>query len=338
MTVEIVEVGLAGLAVAAVSAPAVLSLLRHRHILDVPSVRSSHVEATPRGGGICCLLGALPALALASPLGFGDRGLFAAAAIGFGGLGLVDDVRHLPVCIRLVLQTAMAVLAAGWILHARGEPVIVAVVMGLLAVVWIVGYVNVFNFMDGINGLAACSAIVSGVTFAIIGSSRGNLALAVGGTMAAGVAAGFLPWNFPHARFFLGDVGSYLLGAWVAVLVVVAVTHHVPLEAALAPQALFVADAGWTLADRIWRGDNWAEAHRNHVYQQLHQLGWSHRKVTSLMALLMATTAALGAVSLTGFVALRAVADTTVIALLLGYLASPALLRRPQRIAAALGA
>jgi UDP-GlcNAc:undecaprenyl-phosphate GlcNAc-1-phosphate transferase len=318
-----VEAGCAATLVAAASAPAVLPLLRHRHLLDVPTARSSHVRATPRGGGICCVLGTGAGLALASPLPLGSRLMLGLLLAGFATLGLVDDLRQLAVRTRLLVETVMAGVAVIWLFHASADARPLAVVLALLAVIWIVGYVNVFNFMDGINGLAGCSAAVSGLTLALIGLSRHDVTLAVGGTIAAGAAAGFLPWNFPHARFFLGDVGSYLLGLWIALLVVIALLRHVPFEAALAPQAVFVADAGWTLAGRLWRGEDWTAAHRNHVYQRLHQLGWSHTRVTALLAGLMVAIAALGSVSLWGSLVLRAGADALAVALLLGYLASP---------------
>ena len=330
MSVEtraVLEAGCVAVFMAAMSAPAVLSVLRRQQILDIPTDRSSHVEATPRGGGICCYLAAMTALIVASPLGAGSRVLLAGLATGFAALGFVDDVRHLPVRTRLLLQTAMGIAAAGWLFHNSADPVTTIGVLGLVAAVWIVGYVNVFNFMDGVNGLAASGAAVSGVIFAVVGCTRHDVTLAVGGTIAVAAAVGFLPWNFPHARFFLGDVGSYFFGAWVAVLVVVALLHHVPFEAALAPQAVFVADAGSTLAGRIWRGEDWTAAHRGHVYQRLHQLGWSHAKVTSLLTVLMAVVAALGVASLGSSTLLRGFADAVALLLLLGYLAAPSLLR-----------
>lgn len=320
-----VVAGISGLCISAVCAPSVLALLRHRQILDVPSARSSHTEATPRGGGICCLLGAIAALAVASPLALGSRLLLAIAATGFAALGFLDDVHHLPVRIRLLLQTVMAGATAAWLFHASTDATPFAVVFGLATAVWIVAYVNVFNFMDGINGLAAAAAAVSGVTFAIIGCARNDLTLGVGGAIAAGAAVGFVPWNFPRARFFLGDVGSYLFGVWLAVLAVVAIVQHVPFEAVLAPQAVFLADAGSTLAGRVWRGEDWTAAHRSHVYQRLNQLGWSHSLVTSLLTVLMVVIAALGALSLIGSTILRSIADSAAVALLVGYLASPLL-------------
>jgi UDP-GlcNAc:undecaprenyl-phosphate/decaprenyl-phosphate GlcNAc-1-phosphate transferase len=114
---------------------------------------------------------------------------------------------------------------------------------------------------------------------------------------------------------------------------VVALLHRVPIEAVFAPQAVFLADASSTLARRIWRHEDWTETHRSHIYQRLNQLGWSHVQVTLALTLLMAIIAGLGAVSITASTLLRSCADLTLLALLVGYLASPRIFR-PAALAA----
>jgi UDP-N-acetylmuramyl pentapeptide phosphotransferase/UDP-N-acetylglucosamine-1-phosphate transferase len=121
-------------------------------------------------------------------------------------------------------------------------------------------------------------------------------------------------------------VGSYTLGAAVAVLAAYAVLHHVPVEAAIGPLALYLADTAWTLQRRIRAGERWFEGHRTHIYQRWCDVGWSHQRVTVVSAAGTATLCLLGAVSLTGNPALRATADLAGAGLLAIYLGSPALM------------
>jgi UDP-N-acetylmuramyl pentapeptide phosphotransferase/UDP-N-acetylglucosamine-1-phosphate transferase len=145
--------------------------------------------------------------------------------------------------------------------------------------------------------------------------------------VAAGALA-FLPWNAVRARVFLGDAGSYGLGVALALLAAQAVVRHVPLEAALAPLALYLADTGWTLQRRVRAGERIFEAHRTHIYQRLCDVGWSHQRVTLATGAVTAGVCLLGAASLTGHPALRAGADLAAAALLAAYLHSPAWLGR----------
>ncbi len=138
----------------------------------------------------------------------------------------------------------------------------------------------------------------------------------------------FLPWNAGRARVFLGDVGSYALGAALAVLAARAVLRGVPVEAVLGPLALYLADTGWTLQRRIRAGEPWLQSHRTHVYQQWCDAGWSHQEVTLLTGALTILLTLLGAVSLTHDLPLRAAADLAGLLLLAGYLRSPAFFRR----------
>ena len=121
----------------------------------------------------------------------------------------------------------------------------------------------------------------------------------VGAAVAVGALA-FLPWNAGRARVFLGDAGSYALGAALAMLAAYAVVHGIPAEAALGPLALYLADTAWTLQRRIRAGERWLEAHRTHVYQQWCDAGWSHQRVTLAAAAGTFLLSLLGAASLTG--------------------------------------
>ena len=138
----------------------------------------------------------------------------------------------------------------------------------------------------------------------------------------------FLPWNAGRARVFLGDVGSYALGAGLAVLAAWAVLRGVPTEAVLGPLALYLTDTGWTLLRRIRAGEPWLQSHRTHVYQQWCDAGWSHQEVTLMTGALTILLTLLGTLSLSHDLALRAAADLSGLLLLAGYLRSPAFFRR----------
>jgi UDP-N-acetylmuramyl pentapeptide phosphotransferase/UDP-N-acetylglucosamine-1-phosphate transferase len=192
-------------------------------------------------------------------------------------------------------------------------------------------FVNVFNFMDGVNGLAGLAAATIGTSFALVGYHEGHVPFAIGGAALAGASLGFLPWNFPNARVFLGDAGSYLLGGWIALLILIGWKSHIPWDFLLAPVALFIVDTGWTLAGRITRHENWTAPHKNHIYQRLHHQGWSQTKTTLFVGVLIATCAALGSLSLHSL-GLRILGDSLIVLLLAAYLASPNLMAKMAKV------
>jgi UDP-N-acetylmuramyl pentapeptide phosphotransferase/UDP-N-acetylglucosamine-1-phosphate transferase len=199
------------------------------------------------------------------------------------------------------------------------------VAVGALIALWLVAYVNAYNFMDGINGIAASQAVVAGGLWLFVGEVRHVPVVAAAGALVAAAGIGFLPFNFPTARMFLGDVGSYFIGAWLAAVAVVALRARIPFEAAVAPLAVFAFDTATTLAWRVARGERWYEAHRDHAYQRLIRGGWSHSATTGAATVAMTACALLGAVSLTGSMPLRVAADAALVAVLAGYVAAPAL-------------
>src|SRR5207248_843948 len=135
--------------------------------------------------------------------------------------------------------------------------------------VWLVAFVNAFNFMDGIDGVAVAQAFVAGMAWYAIGHHEHVRALEIAAAIVVGGALGFAPFNFPRARMFLGDVGSYSFGASLAILLVVGLRAGLPFEAVFAPVALCVADTGVTLVRRVRGGRRWDAPHREHVYQRL---------------------------------------------------------------------
>jgi len=317
-------------ALALLAAFPLLWLLRRMQLFDVPNARSSHRTPTPRAGGLAPAAACVVAGAAATRLTGANRDAVLLVAIGAGLIGLADDMHSRPPVVRFVGQLAVAVVALPWLLHGLGGPTWVDVAAAGAVVIALVGYINVFNFMDGINGLAVAQVCVAGVAWWLIGSYRHLPALASAGLIPAAAAAAFAPFNVPRARMFLGDVGSYFFGAWLMAVAIVGLRARVAPEAMLAPLAVFVADAGFTLVQRVRHHEPWLEAHQQHAYQRLVQSGWSHGRTSLVAVAVMATVSALGALSLTGNAALRVVGDTAAVLVAATYLAMPALLARAR--------
>lgn len=306
--------------------PPTIALLRRRGMLDVPGGRSSHTVPTPRGGGAPIAAGLLAAAAVAIGSGAVAAGLaLGLAVLFFGTLGLADDLRGMPALTRLGLQVAGAAgVGAALVLRLSLPPYALAVA-AIAVACWLVGFVNAFNFMDGVNGISGAHALIGGVVFAYLAAGRGDqFGIAAGFALALGAAA-FLPWNVVRAQVFLGDVGSYSIGAALAVLAVRLLALGVPVEAVAAPVALYLADVAWTLQRRMRAGEPWLEPHRTHVYQRWCDAGWSHAEVTILTSALTVTLCLLGVAGTRAGAAVRVTADLTGLGLLAMYLCSPGL-------------
>jgi UDP-N-acetylmuramyl pentapeptide phosphotransferase/UDP-N-acetylglucosamine-1-phosphate transferase len=287
--------GLLAAAVTAALTATVLPVLRHRRILDHPDHRTSHTTATPRGGGLA-FIGALVAVALAVD-GWHDRvgAAVAGATAGAWALGAAEDLRGIRAAVRLAVQLAVGGLAIGALSGAFDTvPVVVAAALGAL---WFAATVNAVNFMDGINGISGAFAVVAGTYFAWLGHDAGVPALAAGGALLAGVGAGFLPFNMPVARVFMGDAGSYFLGALASMLAATALLATDEIVPAVAPLVYYLVDTGTTMLARWRRGERLTAPHREHAYQRLVAAGWSHTAVTAVAAGVMAAGAAAGAVA-----------------------------------------
>lgn len=272
-------------------------------IVDRPNERSSHHIPTPRAGGL-----AIVATLFVITLAFGAMerrpmlGLLAAAVIA--GVSFWDDVRSLPFAVRLVTQ----LIVATTLVMTLNLPVTALDLPGLswplptwlgqaLAILFIVGYCNFFNFMDGINGLAAGQAILTGGTIAVLLANTGAGPMAVLAAAAAGAAFGFLPHNFPSARIFMGDVGSVTLGFMLALLSQTAHSvGHVPWTAILLVHAVFLFDATFTLLKRVRRGERVWRPHREHNYQLLVRRGWSHPRTSMTLWVISAVCCGAGLV------------------------------------------
>lgn len=319
---------LLAMAVSCIAGPVVLRLLRRASVLDYPSERSSHAIPVPRGGGVAPAVGALVALATTPGLPDRLRWTVFLGVGAFGVLGLIDDVRGIPALPRLGMQLALAVCAGALLLDNLTGSAQWRLTFAVGAVLWLTAFVNAFNFMDGIDGISIAQAVGTGATWLFVGRYSDVPALAYGGAILAGAALGFAPLNLPKARMFLGDAGSYFLGAWLAVFALLGLRAGVPPEAVLAPLTLYVADTGVTLVRRVARGAQWYAPHRDHVYQRLVDRGWSHPTVSALVAGCVLACGGLGALTLSASLLARAVADVAIAGVVGAYLFSPRWLAR----------
>jgi glycosyltransferase WbpL len=265
-----------------------------RALIDVPNERSSHSMPTPKGGGIAIAVVVLTGLALLAVLG--QVGARPAIALGGGGalvaaVGWLDDHHGLSAGVRLTVHVAAAAWAVAW-LHGMPDLALgqAGVHLGLggalLAVLAVVWATNLYNFMDGIDGLAAAEAVVVGVVGWLLLAARAT-PLALVALLMAAAAAGFLVWNWPPARLFMGDVGSGFLGFMFGGLAVATENARaLPALLWLVLLGPFFVDATITLLRRMARGERWHAAHRTHGYQRAVQAGWSHRRVTSVVVAL----------------------------------------------------
>lgn len=254
----------AGILVRVLSSPAFARLA-----MDVPNERSLHGVPTPRTGGIGLFLGAAIAWILT---GGGALAYLALITAAISAIFLVDDVRSLSVGVRF---TAQFVAAIGFVV-VSGLPLWLLSLL-VLGIVW---SMNLYNFMDGANGLAGGMAVVGFGAYALAALAGGAGDLAMISAIVAGAALGFLAWNFDPARIFLGDAGSIPLGFLAAAIGLLGWHGGVwPFWFPLLVFSPFVLDATVTLVRRGLRGEKVWQAHRVHYYQRLVGLGWSHRRM-----------------------------------------------------------
>ncbi|PKM08586.1 MAG: lipopolysaccharide biosynthesis protein [Gammaproteobacteria bacterium HGW-Gammaproteobacteria-4] len=269
---------LALLASVAVTA-AVRRIALKRNMLDLPGQRRSHAEPTPRGGGVGVLAGALlPPLAVQWLYGAPDAPMLA-YVIGtalVAAIGWLDDVRGVPAIHRLLVHAAAAAVFVA-ALHVSGAH---DASPQVLFVAWfaILSLINIWNFMDGINGIASSqAALVALALAALLGDGVWMLAA----VFLAVACVGFLPFNLPKARVFLGDVGSGAIGFMVAALLVQAMASgSLRWPLALVLVSAFAIDSALTLGKRVIQGKAWWRPHREHTYQWLVRAGYPHWQVT----------------------------------------------------------
>ena len=285
-----------GFFLAAIGGAAILSLVLTalirqlalaRSVVDTPNSRSLHEAPVPRGGGLAVVIVVITFLAVAAATGLVAR--HTAVGIGGGGLvlaavGLVDDVRSLSARLRLAVHFLAAIWTAAWL---GGMPSldIGPTVLNLgaagfvLSVIGLVWAANLFNFMDGSDGIAATEALLIAGIGGVLLWRGGPAGLALLCFVLAAACAGFLWWNWSPARIFMGDVCSGFLGFVLAAIALASeAAGAVPLVLWAVLAAAFIVDATVTFLRRI-RTSPLGEAHRSHAYQRLVGHGWSHRQV-----------------------------------------------------------
>jgi UDP-N-acetylmuramyl pentapeptide phosphotransferase/UDP-N-acetylglucosamine-1-phosphate transferase len=261
-----------------------IALLRRsrlgRWLADVPNERSLHAEPRPRVGGIGLMAASLPvALALTRM----ELALPLALALLLALVSFADDRHSLPIALRLTVHfgAAIAVVLAG-----AASFGLVAAIVAVLAIAWMT---NLFNFMDGADGLAGGMGSIGFATLAWGAAAAGDAALALTGACLASACAGFLVHNFPPARVFMGDAGSIPLGFLAGALGVLGAARGTwPAWFPLLAFAPFIADASITLLRRASRRERFWRAHRTHSYQRLVLAGWGHRRLALCAYALMA--------------------------------------------------
>jgi Fuc2NAc and GlcNAc transferase len=286
--------------------PAVRGYALRNDVLDRPNDRSSHRVATPRGGGLAILVAVLITIGMAMANGSVSLRLGGTLAGGMAALGIIgwlDDTRSLPARYRLVAHFGIAIVAMvllGGLPSVRlGDHTIslgaFGRVVGAIGIVW---SINLFNFMDGIDGIAGAEAtLVLGIGSALSFWS-GDVVLGVLAAIIAAASAGFLVWNWPPAKIFMGDVGSGSIGYALAVVAVASENRGaVPIIAFAMLGGVFIVDATVTLIRRFRRGHQLSEAHRDHAYQRLTRAWGRHAPVTIATAVL---TGLLGALATVG--------------------------------------
>jgi len=261
-------------------------------LIDVPNERSSHSVPVPRGGGLAIVISSVAAMGLLA--GLGEIPIPLALALCGGGVavaavGFLDDRGSLSPGKRLLVHFAAAAWATAWVGHASelrvGVEVIRLGVAGYaISAIGIVWFLNIFNFMDGIDGIAASEAIfICGAAVLLSGhSGGGDIATAAAAIGAATV--GFIVWNWPPARIFMGDVGSGYLGFVIAVLALADDARNPSaLWTWLILAGVFVVDSTITLIGRMLRRQQITVAHRTHAYQHLARKA-GHATVTTWVA------------------------------------------------------
>ncbi|MCI5141415.1 MAG: glycosyltransferase family 4 protein [Candidatus Electrothrix sp. ATG1] len=259
-----------------------------KNIFDIPNRRSSHMLATPRGGGAAIVVSFLTGVFFVWLSGKIEKN-FVIAVTGSGmlvaGIGFWDDHRHIKHQWRLSVHFVAACWSLLWLGGTTPQALhgffIHAGWLGIGVVVFfMVWLLNLFNFMDGIDGIAGSEALFVSIGGAFLSFSAGSRSQALVLSILAAATLGFLIWNWPPAKIFMGDVGSGFLGMMLGVLSYAGTADgSVCIWSWLILFSIFIVDATVTLLRRMLHGEIWYEAHCNHTYQRAAKK-YSHLKVT----------------------------------------------------------
>jgi Fuc2NAc and GlcNAc transferase len=262
-----------------------LRLAKSWKILDRPNERSSHREPTPHGGGVPLLIAFAFGFTLMGPWVFELSWLFF-AAIFLMLVGVLDDSRGLSVAVRFLAYTVVSISTAAVVLNLPSSSITPWVLLQWLclsfAIIWAL---NLYNFMDGIDGIAATQCVLASLGAAFFANTHSEAAAyTLFCLLLAASALGFLAWNWAPARLFLGDAGSIPLGFLLAGLAGFGATQGFVSFAVWAVLlAAFIGDASWTLTARLLAGKRISQAHNQHGYQRLSRHWGSHQPVVLLL-------------------------------------------------------
>jgi Fuc2NAc and GlcNAc transferase len=258
-----------------------------RKLLDIPNNRSSHTIPTPRGGGLAVVLATFIAMLIAYASGLSDAAAIYLLAPGLlmALVGISDDLLTLNIRIRLIIQLVVACIISGMVLSHTPELTFLTLSFGLAAVFGIVWLTNLYNFMDGIDGLAALQTIFVCGSMSFLFYQQGTHQETIPLMLALGSASlGFLYWNFPQAKLFMGDAGSLFIGIIFATLMVWTARDNLSTACYwLIILTVFIADASYTLIFRVATGQKFYLPHRSHLYQKIARMLQSHTKATLLI-------------------------------------------------------
>jgi UDP-N-acetylmuramyl pentapeptide phosphotransferase/UDP-N-acetylglucosamine-1-phosphate transferase len=282
-------------------------------LVDSPNERSSHINATPRGGGVGIVVTWLAGVIVwwcvcESQMSTTKVVVLAISALFVAGISLRDDFHSVGAAIRFSVHIGAAVVVAQ--VFGVFKTIEVGSVFQLawlslpLTIIWVVGLTNVFNFMDGIDGIAGLQGVAAGVAWAVMGFVTETSSAVVIGSLLAGGCLGFLCHNWSPAKIFMGDVGSAFLGFVFGVLPLAAmqellngrmpgILSRLPVFAIMVVWP-FVADGSLTFCRRLLKREPVWKPHRTHMYQRLVQAGWSHARVSSYYGLWSVLCAAAG--------------------------------------------
>ena len=253
-------------------------------LLDIPNARSSHRTPMPRGGGVAFVGAFVLVMSYAALRGLVQPGELTAlaASLLIAAIGMLDDAKNISPGVRIVVHVAAATWSILWLLRSSstefltGPALVLLVAAAILFVVW---SINFTNFMDGIDGFAASQAVSVGAVCAAASFYTGDGSAALVWLALAAAVAGFLLWNWPPARIFMGDSGSGFIGCVFAIATLLGASHRLSaLWPPLIMMNVFLTDATSTLIRRILRQEQWYAPHRQHAYQVAAQR-WGHRTV-----------------------------------------------------------
>ncbi|TDG13525.1 glycosyltransferase family 4 protein [Seongchinamella unica] len=264
---------------------AYLRFARRLQILDRPNERSSHTRPTPHGGGVPLLLAMGLGVAMAPVAWQAQYLLLMALAFGLSALGVLDDLRGLSVRLRFSLYCLACVLAVLVIQNPLATPGPASLLIALVSVAALLWMLNLYNFMDGIDGYAATQCIIACACVVLLAWGQGAAPqYLLFCLLLAAAQVGFLFWNWPTARLFMGDAGSVPTGFLLGALALYGHAQgYLPLACWLILLAVFVTDASVTLLWRVATGQAFTQPHRLHAYQRLSRHLGGHLPVVLLL-------------------------------------------------------